>query len=483
MHEDRKLIPLIVDLDGSLIRTDSLWEACLAALRMKPLEAACWPLWLLKGKAYFKRRIAERAELEVEHLPYDAEVLAYAQTSAAIGRKVALVTAADQNIADRVAAHLGIFIEAKGSDGMHNLGGRNKAKWLAEQFPEGYEYIGDHPVDVPVWQGATHATSAGRHGERLHRQHLSAHASAQFLPYGGIVGNSKIKTWLSAMRVHQWSKNLLLLVPFIMAGKLMTLPDFGKVLLGILSFSLLASATYIINDMLDLAADRQHPTKSKRAFASGQIAIPHGILTIAVLAFLSLSLLWFLGEPDFAMAALCYTIVTLAYSFHLKREVLLDAMVLSGLYTLRITAGAIVLALPISWWLISFSFLFFFSLALMKRYAELALMKKNGKFKTGRDYRVRDMPVLLGLGLGATFGSVVLFIVYLILEYFNTQLPMFGHPQWLWPIAVFILFWQVRLWLLTNRGEMHQDPIYFALKDKASIKLGALCMLMIALAW
>lgn len=473
-------LPLAVDLDGTLIRTDSLWESILCVLREQPWMLFLMPLWLFQGKARFKAQIARHATLDAAALPYDSEVLAYARAAALAGRPVALVTAADQSVADAVAKHLKFFGLAKGSEAGLNLGGRAKAVWLSQMYPHGFEYVGDHAKDEAVWKAAAVATTAGRHADVLLQRYLGSHTSAKALPYRRPV-RTPLRLWLSAIRIHQWSKNALLFVPFLMAGKLMGVMDFVHVVMGFFAFSLLASATYIINDLLDLPNDRKHPVKSKRAFANCFLSIPQGIAAIGVLLLGVVAILSVLAIPAFIAISLCYAAVTLAYSFFLKREVLVDVMVLAGLYTLRISAGATILALPISWWLVSFSFLFFLSLALMKRYAELDLMQRNGKFATGRNYQLVDMPLLRGMGVSASFSSVVLFVIYLVLEHFSAS--MFSNPGWLWPIGMVILLWQARLWLLTNRGDMHQDPIYFALKDKGSIKLGALCMLLLVLAW
>jgi 4-hydroxybenzoate polyprenyltransferase len=475
-------LPLAVDLDGTLIRTDSLWEGIFAALRNAPWLLFFMPVWLFRGKAYFKKRIAKASNLDASLLPYDPVVVAYVKAAAKAGRPVALVTGANQRVADAVAGHLGIFGISKGSNSRMNLTGKVKAAWLQEIYPLGFEYVGNHAIDRAVWEVASVTTVAGNRAESILGTVLTSHDTAQLVAdYEAPAATSSLACWLSAMRVHQWSKNLLLFVPFVLAGSMVKFTDVWNVLLAVAAFSLLASATYIINDLLDLPHDRQHPTKSQRAFARCILSIPQGVTAIIILLLASGGVLLLLNSYSFALIALAYAAITLSYSFYFKREPLLDVMVLSSLYTLRISAGAVALHLAVSWWLVSFSFLFFLSLALMKRYAELELMRRDTHFATGRDYQVEDMPLLQTLGVGSSCAAVVLFIIYLVLEHFSYQ--MFSHPGWLWPIGMLILLWQTRLWLITCRGQMDQDPIYFALKDRASLKLGGLCLVMVMLAW
>ncbi len=461
-------LPLVVDLDGALLRTDSLWEQFVALLFHRPLEALGALVSLRSGRARFKAQLAELDSIDPSDLPYRQELLDYLQLQKSEGRALHLATAADRRVAEAVALHVGLFDTIEASDGAHNLKGANKAERLAERFPAGFAYAGDHAADLKVWARAAAVLLAGASPAVVRRARaLGKPIEAEFTR-----APPSLKVWRKALRLHQWAKNVLVFVPLLLAHRYRDLHADLLALTAFVAMSLVASATYLINDLSDLAADRRHATKRRRPFAAGDLAAPEGLLAIAVLLAMGFGI--GLAASPFLLAGLAaYAALTLSYTFHLKRFALLDVATLGLLYTLRIVIGAVVIGAPPSIWLSTFSMFFFFSISLAKRYAEIFALSVRAPTSviTGRGYRADDGPAVLALGVGASTASVLIIVIYLTDEAFPSG--VYHHPNWLWVAPFVLMLWVGRVWLLAGRGELDEDPVAFALRDRFSWALAA----------
>ena len=457
--------PVYVDLDGTLIKTDSLWESILIFLRRAP-----WRLFqlipiLFRGRSQFKHYLASRVGLRAASLPYRQSLVETLSRYKQRGHPVYLATAADRAIANAVAEYLGIFDGVLSSDGSHNLKGRAKADEIRKQTPE-FIYVGDHQADLTVWQYAKQAILVGNHpGLRRKLERLTPIAlELDPLP------TNQLKHTLRAMRLYQWSKNALLFLPLVLAHRWQNLQDWFTVGVAFLVWGFMASAIYLGNDLMDLESDRQHPSKRHRPLAAGDLSIPFAILLSVGLAITSVvTSVVFLPE-SFTLMLGCYALVTSAYSLGLKRLVMVDVFVLAFLYCWRIAAGAVAIDVKVSFWLLAFSSCFFLSLALVKRAKELQTLQDLSL--SGRGYQKIDQSFIETLGLGLGLASVIILMLY-------TQNPMvqilYRHPDWLW-IAIFaVLTWITRVWFLLHRGQMDDDPISFAIRDPLSYITIGLC--------
>lgn len=482
--------PLCVDLDGTLVKSDTLVDAVLLLARQQPASPLHWAGWLRKGRAGFKREITDRAIVEVEYLPYNQPLLTYLRQEHARGRRIYLATAADRAFAERVAAHVGLFDGVLASDGTHNLAGANKLKAFQERFPDGFTYIGNAIPDRTLLQASITPMAANPHRNllaALRRDNTVLHRDfIDRRPTG--------KVLLKAIRLHQWAKNVLVFLPALLAH------DFSErsllvSLLAFLSLSFCASATYIINDLLDIEADRRHPRKRFRPFASGDLSPQKGVAVVTIFFGVALALALLLphaftflagpgGSHDLLLAPhrflvwlACYTVTTLAYSFVLKRIALVDVIVLSGLYTVRIIAGSAAVGIAVSAWLGAFSIFFFLSLAYVKRFSELGLLIANGRTEvSGRGYRTGDIEQLRTFGTGSAFASVVVLTMYIS----NLDAAhLYLHTIRLWLLVPVVILWISRVWLLASRGELHEDPVVYAITDRRSWLLGAICGLIV----
>lgn len=474
------VLPLCVDLDGTLVRTDLLHEQFLQLLRQQPLALLRLPLWLGQGKAAVKQRLAELVRLDLDTLPLNEPLVDFLLAQREKGRELALLSAADDSLVQAYARRLGLFAWAKGSDGRLNLAGPRKLVAIRAHYDGAFAYAGNARVDMPIWAESAAALVAGDACRRLPEVSQLAPVEATF-PYGAAGLAGRARAWSSALRLHQWAKNLLLFVPVLLAGPLAGWPDFLEAGLGFLIFGLLASAGYVVNDLLDLEADRRHRSKRLRPFAAGDLPIREGVLGTLLLVVTAMALL-VLMPLAFLPAALAYFAGTLAYSLGLKREPMLDVLMLAGLFTVRVLAGAMVLAGPVSFWLLTFSMFLFLSLALVKRYAELAELARTLSSATipGRGYGPAELPLLLGLGGASAIAANIIFVIYLVEEKFPSGL--YARPQWLWLIFPLLLFWLLRLWRLAVQGRMHEDPVLFALRDRLSLLLGGVTLGLVLLA-
>lgn len=457
--------PLVVDLDGTLIHTDMLHESALKVLRERPWATLLIPFWLLRGKAVLKQRLADHSRFDPASLPYNEELLLWLRQQKDAGRQLILCTASHQSIAQAIADHLELFDEVMASDGQINLSGSHKADALTARFADtGFVYVGNCDKDLPVWSAAYSAVVVNGATGLCDRTRALCDVEREFAlrPRG-------LLTWLRVIRAHQWLKNLLLFVPLIAAHHFNDLDTWLTLVLAFIAFSLCASAVYITNDLLDLESDRLHPRKRLRPFASGVLPAWQGVLLMPVLLIAGLTTaLWV--NLAFLQWLLLYLGLTCAYSFGLKRLVLVDCLTLAMLYTLRIVAGTAAANLDLSFWLLAESVFLFLSLAFVKRYAELALQSKSGEDKAhGRGYFTSDAPLIQTLGVTSGYVAVLVLALYLNGD---QVLELYRNPTLVWAAIPFMLFWISWMWMQASRGNMHDDPLVFAVKDRASLLAG-----------
>jgi len=468
------LVPLAVDLDGTLIRSDMLWESLVLLLRHNPFTALLVPFWWMRGRAYLKQQIAARVEVDPASLPYHGEFLVWLREQKRTGRKLVLATASDIKMAEPVASHVGLFDEVMASDGRTNLRDNAKRVALEKKFGvRGFDYAGNSSVDLGVWPGAREAIVVNASDSLAQRAGQCARLGATFLDK-----SSKFAGVVRVLRPHQWVKNLIVFLPVITSHRL----DFWPLLAAFgafAAFCLCASGVYLLNDLMDLDADRQHPTKCNRPFASGRLPLQVGLVLSPLLVLLggviasqlSGSLVWLLAV---------YIVTTTAYSLQLKRVALLDVFILAGLYTLRLIAGHSVTNIDFSSWLLVFSMFIFLSLALMKRFQELQLVRGLNKPDVeGRGYSSGDLELVATLGL--VCGSLAVLVLALYVNSPQVQL-LYKHPIVLLLVCPLLLFWIARVWFLAHRGRMDADPTAFAVKDWVSYAIGALTLFVMWLA-
>lgn len=461
--------PLCVDLDGTLVRTDTLVESFLLLIKKNPLYVFLCILWLFRGKSVLKDEIASRVTMNVATLPYNEELLSVIREEHAQGRELWLCTAANIKIAEAVADHLGIFSRVIASDKTRNVSSSVKAGEILA-FTSAFDYAGNSLDDIKVWH-----KSSGAIVVDLPKK-LLAKVSAPVLHK--IDNNTNIaKAWIKEIRIHQWAKNLLIFVPLLVAHEIDKSSLILSTVLAVLAFCFCASSVYLLNDLVDLEADREHKTKRNRPIASGDITLIHGIIAAVVLIVASVSISIFL-PVEFAFSLALYYVITLAYSFALKRKVVIDVATLAILYSMRLIAGATATGIELSNWLISFSMFMFFSLAIVKRVVELKSAESDAKIK-GRGYYPTDMPLLLASGVSAGYISILVFTLY-IDSYASMQI--YDNPNALYLIAPILFVWLTRVWLITWRGNMHDDPVAFAIKDRTSQVMGLVMLALITFA-
>jgi 4-hydroxybenzoate polyprenyltransferase len=461
---------LAVDVDGTLIRTDLLHESVFALLKLSPFYVFMLPLWLLQGKAHLKQMIANRVDLQVELLPYNEEFVEYLREEHAAGRKLMLATASNIRYAQGIAEYLGLFSWVLGSTESENLSGSRKLAHIRSELgEENFAYAGNGSVDLPIWEAAGTAILVNT------PKVVQSHAEKISKVVRIFAGDSNyLKAFSKAMRPHQWLKNLLIFVPLVLSQHLDEIQPAHQAFLGFIAFCLCASSVYLLNDLLDLAADRQHPTKRFRPFAAGDLPIVYGVIGMASLLLCSF-LIAMLLPPFFLAVLVVYYICTVLYSLWLKSSMLIDALMLAALYTLRLIAGAAAITVPLSFWLLAFSMFIFLSLAFVKRYSELLLLSNEGHQKLlGRAYQAVDMETLAQFGAASGYLAVLVMAFYI-----NSDNVFEGYkrPEALWLLCPMMLYWISRMWVVTRRGEMHDDPIVFTIKDRRTYTLGAMAAL------
>ena len=460
-----ELKPLCVDLDGTLVKSDTLIDSLLVLARTHPFLLLRLPGQVLRGKAAFKAFVAENVALDVTHLPYNRKLLQFLQKEHAHGREIYLATGADSRLAQRIADHLGVFSEVLASDGTHNLTGVRKLASLRDRFGSGaFVYIGNDTPDLPVMAGA--AESMVANPSRRLRMKLRAQG---IIPSHAFDERSQpLRSLVKALRPHQWAKNLLILLPPLLAHN-HSIRLLMATLLAFFCFCCVASGTYLVNDLLDIEADRRSPKKRLRPFASGDMAPASGLVAIVLLIGIGFAAAQVLPFA-FSFWLLIYLASTLLYSLYLKRIALVDVVVLSGLYTLRLLAGGAAASTPISHWLAGFAIFLFLSLAIVKRFAELENLRMTGmQLKNGRGYLMSDIEQIRAFGTSSAFAAVVVFANYISGP---DVIALYHHPVRLWLIVPFMVLWLCRVWLLASRGELDEDPVAFALTDAASLAMG-----------
>jgi 4-hydroxybenzoate polyprenyltransferase/phosphoserine phosphatase len=451
---------LAVDLDGTLLRSDMLLESFWSAFGRDWRSPFLSAVALTGGKASLKHHLATASVVDVDTLPYNAQVIEFVRDWRSRGGTTALVTASDRDFAQAIAAHLNIFDEVHGSDGTLNLKGEWKGKFLEERFgPKGFAYMGDAKADLPVWKRAAKAITVNA-PEALRREVESVNESVEHL----VTETRSVKPYIKALRPHQWLKNVLVFLPMLAAHQL----DGATFLLSLMAFicfSVVASSVYVLNDLLDLAADRAHPRKKTRPFASGSIPIAHGTWMAAGLLILGGGLAISIS-PGFLLAMAGYYALTLGYSLYLKRRLVIDICVLAGLYTMRILVGSVATDIALSVWLLAFSVFFFLSLAAVKRQAELIDSAERGALKaSGRGYHVDDLPIISMIAISAGYVAVLVMTLYV-----NSPavIELYARPEALWGVSAVLLYWITRTVMVTHRGYMHDDPVVYAAKNRVS---------------
>jgi 4-hydroxybenzoate polyprenyltransferase/phosphoserine phosphatase len=460
MSENSRL-PLFVDLDHTLIRTDTLVESLFLHLKRKPFILFLLPFWLLRGRAYLKARLAEGTHLDAAHLPYNSELCDDLRRQAAAGRSIYLASASHRALAEQVARHLGFFTSVLASEGEINLKGRRKLVAIQAQAPRGFDYAGDSRADLPIWRAADKAIVVGASPAFLARVRACANVEQAYPSRNG-----GWLTYLKAIRAYQWMKNLLIFVPLLTTFQFTDPAALAKALVAFVALSLCASANYLVNDLLDLQADRKHPRKCKRPFASGAVPLAHGLVLAPLLLIGGLALAATVSL-FLAAAVMAYVVVTSVYSLALKEYFLADTLLLASLYTFRILVGSVAIGVKPSFWILAFSMFLFLSLALVKRCSELKLLATQSVTHTkGRDYRASDLDVLYPMGIASGFLAVQVFALYINAEEVSAR---YQTPEALWTVCIGLLYWMGRMWFKTGRGEMHDDPLVFALKDRTSL--------------
>ncbi len=459
---------LCVDIDGSLIASDLILESLLVLMRSQPWAVAKLPVWLLKGRAHMKSQLARLATPDVATLPYRKAVLSYLHEQRDQNRRLVLASAADESLARAIADHLGLFDDVIASDGTSNLKGVAKLKAIEDQFGQGgFDYLGDSWADLPIWKAAGWAIVV-QPNQRLLRA-IKAHQPNPLVLEPATGG---FRPWLKMLRVHQWAKNLLIFVPLIAAHLIGDLHLVFAAVMGFFAFSFGASSVYIVNDLMDLPADRLHPTKRRRPLASSRISIGVGLITFPILLLASLAIGASL-PAEFLQLLILYLISSSAYTFYFKKKLLVDVLCLAGLYTLRILAGGAATGIEISRWLMAFSMFFFLSLAFVKRFSEILTSTGDRKERiAGRGYRAADLDIIRTGGVTAGFVAVLVLCLYLNDP---SSVQLYRHSRRLWLLCPLILYWLLRIWFLADRDQMHADPMVFALTDLRSVLCGVIC--------
>ena len=467
-------IPLCVDLDGTLLRTDSLVEGILTLAKSGDLSLFLAPLWLWTGRAFLKDQIAQRAKIEPALLPYNQQLLSFLASERAMGRRLVLVTGANYRTADSIAEHLGVFDQIIAGDGQSRMTGTEKCERLRQEFSSGgYDYVGNSQADIPVWKDARSALLVNCPEKIARRARAQNNVTREFYdaPSAG-------RTWLRALRVHQWSKNLIVFLPVIASHQLFVPSVLGSAAWMFRCFCFMASGTYMFNDLMDLAVDRRHAVKRRRPFASGDLDARCGIVLAPSLMIAALALACLLPAGAFSLLAI-YFATTTAYSYRFKQVMLVDVFILASLYTLRLIAGHAATDIRYSHWLLGFSIFFFLSLALLKRAAELRALPRTKGGAPGRGYVRRDLPMVENFGILSGGLAVMVLAMYITSP---DVLILYKRPLLLHLLCPVVLYWLGRIWMLTHRGDMHHDPVTFALRDRTSFVVALIGIVIIIMA-
>lgn len=455
------LRPLVVDLDGTLMANDMLWETASLFVSRHPGRLPQLARWLSGGKAHLKQELWTAAPIRVDRLRYHEDLISWLREEKESGRFLVLASASHIEAVEAVADHLGIFDAVHGSDGVENLKSERKAELLDALYGDtGFDYVGNSRHDLDVWCRATtsHVVSSGG---RLATQ--AARTSTVGRTFPSPQGSAR--QLVKALRPHQWVKNILLFLPLLTAHQMSDMGSVVHALIAFVAFSMAASSVYLLNDIADVENDRDHPKKKLRPFAAGTTSLATGWVLWPVLAVAALAI-GFAASPAFAAVLLVYLAITVAYSFLLKRKPVVDVLVLAALYTMRIVAGSVVIGVELSMWLLSFSGFFFLSLALVKRVSELYRSRSSDSVANGRGYQPQDMELLSSYGVATSVTSALVFTLFVADP---ETARLYANPQLLWLTVPLLLWWLMRVWLFAHRGQMNEDPILFAIRDRSSI--------------
>ena len=458
-----KKLPICVDLDGTYLKTDLLIETFLILLKNNFFYIFYLPFLLLKGKSYLKSFLAKHSSTHIDfkNLPKNEELRDILKKKKEDGHEIYIVSASNELLLNDIEFYDSIFSATYGSSDEFNLKGKNKAEFLKKKFPKGFIYAGDSKADIEVWKEAkqaivVNADSCVVKGAKEVSEILT------IVPKPDT--KTQIKQWVQALRIYQCVKNLLLFLPLGLTHQLTDIGSLLTVILGFIVISVLAFSTYLFNDLIDLENDRAHWSKSKRPIASGDIWVFDAITVFAFLCVLSLSVS-FMIDPLFGIGALCYFVTTMLYSLYFKKVAIIDVTILAFLFTLRIILGTILIDAAFSVWLLSFSFFFFLSLAVIKRVAELGKSsQKKDANNFGRGYSKHDQPFLYGIGMSSSISAVILMLLYLIDKQYLAK--GYNYPSFLWGIPICVFLCSAKMWMEVLRKNMHDDPIIFAFTNR-----------------
>lgn len=461
-------LPLVVELDGTLFKVDMLYERVVLGLSAKLVPTMLSLLALKNGTGAFKARLFETADPDFEMLPVRDEFLAFLRHESAQSREIYFAPTTDQKVAASVVARFPIFrtLAVEDKKQQVDFAAAAKAIRLQELFPDGFVYAGDGSADLAIWKNAKAAIIVS--GSRS----LSAAVRSAGVPIERIFDTSptQVSRWIAAIRPQHWVKNTVVLVPVVLGWRDVTIASAATAFVMTVLLCAVASLTYLVNDMLDLASDRRHWSKRRRPFASGEIAVRDGLIVVGF----ALPLLCGLGlwiSPSAGICLISYVVMTLGYSFGWKRIPLFDAFIIALLFTIRVLIGIAAAKLAPSAWLLTFSMFFFFALALAKRHTEILRSAKHDIERLeGRGYQLGDQSLTLTFGVGASMASIVIVVIYLVEEVFARQI--YHTPAWLWTAPIAICLFICRIWVLSHRGKMTDDPVVFALRDRVSLVLG-----------
>ncbi len=463
--------PLVVDLDGTLVQTDTLLELLINHIKRNPFNILSILKWTKAGRANLKEKISSATSLETENLPYHKELISFLKSERAQGRQIILATASNKKIAAKIAAHLKLFDNFFASDDSTNLSGKNKAELLINLFGEkSFIYAGNSRHDLPVWKAASRAIIVSNSSRFIRKTRSLVKVTQVFS------SNQKPIINLPALlRTNRWVKNLLVFAPALANHLIFQLNILHASILAFISFCLAASTIYIINDLLDIPDDRKHFTKKHRPLAAGTFPIQYAPLLILISFTGALITASFLPHEFYRLLVL-YFVVSISYSLLLKRLILIDVLVLASLHTLRIFAGGAATGIEVSNWLTVFAAFVFISLAFTKRYAET---KQAPAHVSGRGYRHEDLHIISQLGIASGYLSVLILSLYI-----NSQnaIQLYSQPKFLWFTAPIWLFWISYIWFAAHRNELYEDPLIYASRDFISYSSAFVIMLLSLLA-
>lgn len=452
-------IPVCVQFDGALTPVNTTHEKLLALIKHSPrkflrLLGALW-----HGMRTFWHHVAAAVQIDADSLPLRQDVVEWLREQHRQGRRLVLLAGHDIQAAEQLAKRLKVFDEVTTAELGH---ARRLAahEWLLERYGKGgFDFVGTGGGDPRVLEAARCVVFVGRSaGGRSARNAQVARAFATPSP--------SLRAWIKALRLHQWVKNALLFVPAMLAHTMMQPRVIGAGLLAFIAFGLCASSVYVLNDLFDLASDRNHPRKRHRPFAAGVLSVRSGLLAAALLICATVAIALTVNLR-FLAVLVGYYVLTWSYSLRFKRVAMLDVMMLAGLYTIRIIAGAAATSVPLSFWLLAFSVFMFLSLGFVKRYAELdGSQRAASATSSGRGYGTADLPLIMSLGTASGYCSIVVMALYLDSA---TSQSLYHHHKPLWLICPLMLYWISRIWTQTTRGLMHDDPVVFALRDRVSL--------------